>query len=151
MSQSKKLICKGCGIAVAKPVTCISCDVASHPACVHRTQHPFIKGKLLDCGDDLTPTASPTTPTHGTVISSYDDLLKKINDLLDAKFSKLENELRIFRSNLELLNNSLTDLNNRVSKLESNCSEEDILEELADRNRKSHNIILFNLADTDAT
>lgn len=142
---------KGCNAQVVKPVTSKTCGIHSHPCTIYliKCSHPWQTGRLLDCNEQAA-TASQSSPISGR---SNDELLDAINELLDSKFVRLENELKVLQSSLERLNDSLSNVNGRVDKLEStiNSLDDKIIEEINERNRRSHNIILFNLMEADGT
>ncbi|KZC13910.1 hypothetical protein WN55_06263 [Dufourea novaeangliae] len=144
-------MCKGCTTPVTNPVICPTCGISSHPgsSCLLRCSHPWQTGKLLDCSEPTTA-VSPNS-------EAYDinkNLLEKISDVLDSKLKKLENNFMVFQSSIDVLNSTLNNINTRINdltsrmnKLEShtNNQEESIIKEIVERNKRSHNLISFNL------
>lgn len=139
-------MCKGCGAAVAKPITCATCNVASHPACIGRTGHPHLNGQFVDC-------VSMGSPA----------IMNMIKDMLHKEFLVFRAEIReMYLADMEKLKADFQGLSNRLSQMEDSFAraqssispellEVDIIEELKDRKRRSTNIILFNVEETDGT
>lgn len=77
--------------------------------------------------------------------------------MFDARFNKLESELQVFHFSLEHFNSTITSINNRVNKLEESVKnlelnlEVSISEETAERNKRSCNLTICNLEESDST
>lgn len=83
-------------------------------------------------------------------------LLNAMKDLLHAEFEDFRREMReIYRAELDKLNNDIQGLCNRIEQLQgllnksqpqaSPFLEEDIIEELEDRERRAPNLIIYNM------
>ncbi|KAK2575281.1 hypothetical protein KPH14_008133 [Odynerus spinipes] len=164
-------VCKGCLTKVAKPVSCGVCGIVSHPGCVQRTGHPSTKGKFLDCVPCDASQAS-NSPTIYPVLDSRDRAMldhfrqicrEELDNILTAKLQTFE---RHFSEVIEGVKSELTDISVRVCTLETKigslssssttssplapCNVEDVISELADRDRRSRNIMIFNLEETSS-
>jgi len=143
--------CKGCGTVVVKPIICSIC-IASHPACLPRTRHPHSGGLLTNC---------KSSPRSDSNIDLNCDLLENIQKLIRSEFENLRKEiLNLYQADLVKISEYTQSLSNRITKLEVDLAsgasaaslshpEEDIIEEMADRNRRSNNLILYNLDEVD--
>jgi len=148
MDERKK--CKGCGTVVVKPIICSGCNTASHPACLPRTGHPYSNGLFINC---------KSSPRNNSEMDSNGDLLENIQKLIRSEFENLRREtLSLYQADLAKISDSIQSLSDRIKKLEVDLAsgashsmaslphlEEDIIAELADRNRRSCNLILYNL------
>ncbi|CAL1672567.1 unnamed protein product [Lasius platythorax] len=144
-----KRICKGCSTAVAKPIVCSRCGTASHPGCISRAGHPVRDGKFSDC---ITATASTSDALSQTLLDS-------IYSIIRSEFAVFKKELLdTLRADFDKINGDIQRLSSRIDKLENSelrlggvSSEEEVLEEIAERERRSTNLIFFNLKETDAS
>ncbi|KAK2577881.1 hypothetical protein KPH14_012828 [Odynerus spinipes] len=145
--------CCGCGTRVAKPITCMSCNIISHPACLQRTGHQFNNGQFVDC----------KTKNCQKSPSKDEFLLGKIQSLIRDEFDKFRGEIvKMYREEMEVLRASVSEIAKRVSIIEGKIEEfgqvsdtpvktvdeEEILLEIMERERRASNIILFNLEET---
>jgi len=142
--------CKGCGTVVVKPIICLGCDTASHPACLPRTGHPYSNGLFINC---------KSLPRYNSETDSNGDLLENIQKLIRSEFENFRKEiLNLYQADLAKISDNIQSLSDRIKKLEVDLAsgashsttpvshpEEDIIAELADRNRRSCNLIFYNL------
>ncbi|KAK2575279.1 hypothetical protein KPH14_007664 [Odynerus spinipes] len=153
MSTAKKAICKGGSAPVSKPVLCKSCGITSHPgnACFQRCHHHWHIGKLLDCEVIDMDKLMVSAPLASTALHD-DDLFMKIQHLFRSELSKLETNIKELKSHLNCLTVSLDDLKNRVNNLETTycASQQDLISEMQERIVRSHNIMFFNVEESDS-
>jgi len=140
--------CKGCGTVVVKPITCPSCSIASHPSCLSRTGHPHSEGLFRDC---------KKSPRSVSTMDLSNDLLVNIQRLIRSEFENFRKEiLNLYQADFVKISDNIQSLSDRIKKLEFDLAsgvsmaplphpEEDIIVELADRNRRSNNLIFYNL------
>jgi len=140
--------CKGCGTVVVKPITCPSCNIASHPSCLSRTGHPHSDGLFKNC---------KKLPRSDSIMDLNNDLLENIQKLIRSEFDNFHKEiLNLYKADFVKVFDNIQSLSDRINKLEFDLasgastaplshSEDDIMAELADRNRRSNNLILYNL------
>jgi len=142
--------CKGCGTVVVKPIICLGCNTASHPACLPRTGHPYSNGFFTNC---------KSSPRDNSESDSNGDLLENIQKLIRSEFENFRREiLNLYQADLAKISDHIQSLSDRIKKLEVDLTpdvshsmasllhpEEDIIAELADRNRRSCNLISYNL------
>lgn len=125
---------------------------ASHPACLSRTGHPFSDGKFSDCGK-----------RYGLQDGNIDGVfLDKMREMIRAEFKSFRKEIfEMYKADIEGIKSDVKCLSARMDKLEGTWSgsqplasstiiEEDIIEELEDRERRSRNLILFNLEESES-
>lgn len=157
--------CKGCGTVVVKPIVCSSCDIASHPACIHRTGHPHSRGQFVDCSDlSVTDLSVPDLSVPGMSIPApfnSGSLLLEVQQLFREEFAAFRKEMReLYRADMAKLRGDIQCLSNRVEVLESVINgfqppvssqvlEEDIIEEINEREKRSANLIFFNLEESE--
>lgn len=158
MADGKK-ICKGCNAAVARPVTCKDCNVASHPGCLTRTGHPFSDGKFKSCNGLDDGLLAPLLPELESE--------SRIMGLIRAEFSKFNQDLANFKqeirdmylTDMAGIQQNIQDLTDRIEQLEKNTNtsanpatvtEEEIMGELQDRERRSKNIMIYNLEESSS-
>ncbi|EFN64583.1 hypothetical protein EAG_00618 [Camponotus floridanus] len=145
--------CKSCGKVVVKSISCKTCGIASHPACISRTGHPHFNGQFGDCSELSTSRASQRMDMNST-------LLDAMKDLLHAEFKDFRREMReLYWAELDKLNNDIQGLCNRVEQLEgllnkshpqaSSLLEDDIIEELENRGRRTANLIFYNMDEAE--
>jgi len=142
--------CKGCGTVVVKSITCSICNIASHPSCLPRTGHPHSEGLFTNCKSSSRSDSS---------MDLNRDLLENIQRLIRFEFENLRKEiLNLYQADLAKISEFTQSLSDRITRLEVDLAsdvstaspshpEEDIIEELADRNRRSNNLIFFNLEE----
>lgn len=148
-----KKICKGCSAQVAKPIGCNSCSIAAHPACIIRTGHPYANGQFLDCA---------AFPSSNQLTIMEQSLMKNVEDLIKSEFGKFLSEAReLHRQQIEDINSSFQRLSQRVTELETKVNKfsssstavgdssfyEEVLTEMRERESKSCNLIMYDLAE----
>lgn len=143
--------CNGCGKPVVRPIRCRSCGLAIHPGCLNRSNHLVSNGQLLDCS--ILSQASRSDSLED------DQLFVRIQNLFLSQFESLRAEIRelkdLYMEDIDKLTldvSSLTEwlyqLELKFSQLPSHSlSEETILQELADRESRSRNIIVSNIEE----
>lgn len=120
--------------------------------CLSHTAHPCHKGVLLSCDDTIT-ISSPLSPAN----SENNALPNKISKILDTKFEKFEKDLHVFQSNIELLNSTLDPLKSKIVNLDIKIKnikdnlDNEIIDEISERGKRSRNLILFNVSEADST
>lgn len=140
--------CKGCGNSVAKPITCNSCGIASHPGCITRSNHPNENGLFKDCS---------AVPSAANCMGLDKDLMCLIRDLIRSEFDSFRNEMcNKFGGELKKLKDDVQKLSTKMNAFEEKLSqtgtvnfEEELLSEIRERDRRASNIILFNLEEMD--
>lgn len=149
--------CKGCGTVVVKPIICTLCDIASHPACLSRTGHPHQGGKFLNCA----ATGSDSRQAGQNTLNSpfLDEIRDMIRKEIRSELANFRKEiLEVYKADIETLKGSIQRLSDRIEKLETrelhthvipNSHEDDILLELSEREKRSRNVILFNLDEVE--
>ncbi|RLU23899.1 hypothetical protein DMN91_004107 [Ooceraea biroi] len=146
MSDNRK-VCKGCNTIVAKPIVCIKCGIASHPACIPRTGHPYLNGKFLDC------TACPADAgLSGSAIN-------KIRELIRSEFAIFRREIvESLKADIGIIREDMQKLAERIDGLENverrasdgvSLAEEDLFAEIAERESRASNIIMFSLDEPE--
>lgn len=162
-------ICKGCSSRVVKPVICFSCEIASHPGCVHHTGHPFADGQFTDYGStNISLAASFRSPSRSPSSSKNSRCCWITRDWLSRKTCKTFSKL-----NLVYLNPSLWKWLTRADqslilksphypakfknwkkkcqacrlRLLTSGSVDGVIAERTDRERRKNNIILYNLEE----
>lgn len=134
--------CKDCRAVVVNPIECDRCNIAAHPSCISRTNYPALNGKFVDCA------VSPSV-----------DILASIQAMIQLEFAKVREEIKeMYRSDLESIRADIQQLSDRIDQIQvkaedsthlallsSSFSEEDFIEELVDRERRSYNLIFYNL------
>lgn len=140
--------CKGCGAVVVKPITCPGCSIASHPTCLARSGHPHSGGLFLDC--------------KSLDVITNQDLLDSIRSLIRSEFANFRKQmLELCQVYIVTIINDIQCISDRIDKIEAKIvsdmssvhplqHEENIIEELADRNRRSNNLIFYNLKESSA-
>lgn len=132
--------CKGCGTMVVKPISCRGCNIAFHPSCVSRTDHPHSNGQFVNCK------STEVNPS----------LLNAIKEMMHSEFDIFRSEIReMYRADMLKIAEDIQNLSKRIDHLEnlivdsqpasSLSLEEDIIEELEDRKKRASNLIFFNL------
>jgi len=149
---------RGCGSAVAKPITCNKCNIASHLGCLARTGHPHANGIFVNCSPS---TCSPSTASHNI----NTPLLNNIKELLKIEFENFRKEMRELyltdlmeiRENLQCLSHHVDQLENLIEdsqpSFQMNKFEEQItkqMTEMEDRANRSKNIIFFDLEENNS-
>jgi len=144
-----KKACRGCGSAVAKPITCNKCNISSHPGCLAHTGHPHANGIFVSC--------SPPTASHNI----NTPLLNNIKELLKIEFEDFKKEMReLYLVDLKEIRENLQCLSHRVDQLENLIEgsqpsfpmdrfEEQMMAEMEDRVNRSKNIIFFDLEENN--
>lgn len=170
--------CKGCKTHVVNPVTCADCDVISHPGsnCLSRTGHPWHNGCLLRC--KITTVTSPGTSSSRLPQTSTDGATRSdddIRDLVRMEFQNMRREIRheiqelqntlkteiaYIKGELHSLRSEVNTITTRVQTLENvpksqtnNLTELtfNALSEIAEKERRSRNIIVHGLAEGPTT
>lgn len=155
MADGKK-ICKGCNVTVARPVTCGDCKVASHPGCLSRTGHPFSDGKFKSCNgldDGLLAPLSLGSESEDRILGFIRAEFDKFNQVL----VNFKQEIReMYLKDMAGMQQNIQDLTDRIEQLEKGTNssanpaavtEEEIMSELQDRERRSNNIMIYNLEE----
>lgn len=162
--MASKNICKGCFVPVAKPVICMGCGILSYPSCLPRTGHRYSGGQFIDCQMN---TGSSPSPGHSKSTElDYDNLLSRLGEMIRSEFDKLRKEfLDMYRADLAKVTSEIQSINERISRMEATVAShqfsedwslvsrpevimEDVLEELADREARSKNLIFHNLEES---
>lgn len=164
-------ICSGCNTKVAKPVTCASCGIASHPGCLYRCNHPSFKGKFLDCllVNASQASQSSVSSINPPLLDAREVLLldnvrqifrQEMEDILSTKLEAYERRLIEYideakselKSEISSITSRVCELEERISFLSSAsatpCTEEDIIAEIADRQQRLCNIMIFNVEES---
>lgn len=148
--------CIGCGTVVVKPVTCGHCSAASHPGCLSRTGHAFSNGKFTDCNRSQSVAQSRSNPCGADTA-----LLNNIKELLRKEFDNFRDEIReMYQADMAAIRDDIRGLMGRVDRLEKllegsqrsgspDLSEEEIIAELEERQKRSLNLIFFNLEEVE--
>jgi len=141
---------------VVKPISCPGCNTASHPACIPRTGHPYSNGLFINCKG---------SPRYSSETDLSSDLLENIQKLIRSEFENFRREiLNLYQADIAKISDNIQSLSDKIKKLEVDLAsgashttsslphpEEDIIAELADRNRRSCNLILYNLDEDDSS
>ncbi|XP_011858258.1 PREDICTED: uncharacterized protein LOC105555828 [Vollenhovia emeryi] len=142
-----KKLCKGCGTTVARPIICGTCGIASHPGCIARAGHPHLDGKFLGCGM--------------AVSSDQDGLVSSIRETIRtefrAEFAALREEiLKIHHDYVEKVAAEMQTLSDRITVVERQitssapaANSEEVISEIAERERRSSNLIFYNLEESN--
>lgn len=145
--------CKGCGTPVVKPILCEICGLAAHPGCMGRTGHPFSDGKFMGCD----------SASSASVGLGSEALFSRLQTMFREEFKSFREEvLRLYREEFEKINLELRSLRERVSvmeKVESSSAHiegpsiitEEVIGEIAERERRSSSLIFFNLAESGSS
>lgn len=97
-----KSLCKGCGVPVAKLITCADCGTVSHPSCLHRTGHLYSGGQFTACGKN----DDSSLALNDSMDSNQEDLLRKLSELIKSEFSKFRSEMmEMYRADLAMVTN----------------------------------------------
>ncbi|CAL1672609.1 unnamed protein product [Lasius platythorax] len=144
--------CKGCGTVVVKPIICNLCNVASHLGCLSRTGHSHSNGQFTDCEE---------SSITSQICDANSTLMTNIKELLRTEFNKLREEIReMYRSDMAEIKENIRNLSTRVDQLEdliensqrvgsSELIEEELIMELEERQKRSLNLIFFNLDEAE--
>lgn len=141
-------MCKGCHTLVANPVVCVTCGISAHPSCVSRTGHPHKDLNFVSCSQPL----ASTSDEQNEPLS----FLRDIQDTIESQFNRLRTELRgWYTAEFKEINDTIRQLSDRMKTLENKLSsrltndqdEEDIIAEIHDRERRSKNLIFYNLEE----
>ena len=138
--------CKGCGTVVVKPILCEHCGTshAWNPACLPRTGHAHSKGLFADCRINKS-----LLRNNGFDLG---DLLSEIREMIRLEFDEFRKELlETYRAEFDVIKNEMRELSGRLDRLENGTGSsfrcmEDVIEELEDREKRSANLILYNVA-----
>ncbi|XP_077255245.1 uncharacterized protein LOC143893584 [Temnothorax americanus] len=142
--MDRRTTCKGCGATVVKPIVCEDCGIASHPGCLARTGHPHSDGRFLCCSQgsfDLT-----------------DHLIGKIRAIIREEFTIFREELAsLYRADIEQiaaemqgLTEKVTEIENKISSASASINHEEIMEEISERERRSSNLIFYNIEESNS-
>ena len=168
--------CRGCGTAVANPVTCARCDIVAHPGCLKRTGHPSHDGLFLNCGPCLSGTADvdanvissqsvmphPTFPTVDELKVIMRDMMRDVvREIIRDEFTIFREEMiSSIRSELADLKSKTSDLDGRVRQLEQDFTGssglqstgplemDKLMAEMNDWQARAKNIIVHGLPES---
>ncbi|KAK2577709.1 hypothetical protein KPH14_007150 [Odynerus spinipes] len=151
-------ICKGCNTKVVKPVTCATCGTASHSGCIYRTGHPLQNGQFSDCRGHL---SSPIVdPQDSRLLSKFRTIFRQeLEEILSKSLELFEKKIVEMLDNFKAeIKSEMDDLKVRVACLEDKHAsepliskiEEEVLAEIAERDRCSRNFLIFNLEEVNS-
>ncbi|XP_050454126.1 uncharacterized protein LOC126852886 [Cataglyphis hispanica] len=132
-----------CGTVVVKPIICKGCNVASHPSCVSRTDHPHTNGQFVNC-KDTEVNSTLLNAIKKTMRSEFDIFRSEIREMYRADMLKIAEDIQNLSKRIDHLENQLVDL----QPASSLSFEEDIIEEMEDRKKRATNLIFFNLDES---
>lgn len=166
-SAMVNITCKGCGTRVVNPITCALCGISAHPACLSRTGHPFSGIQFLPCkGDgsssDRVNPPSDSGPISEALINQIEiTIARSVENILSKELAKFQDQFwKRYAEDMDKVNSSLRNLTDRVSNLENNPAktdsssflvqgQENVIQEIVERERRSVNLVLFNLEEVD--
>lgn len=134
--------CKGCSAVVVKPIVCGRCGVAAHPACLSRTGHPHSDGRFVNCRDMASHNAE-VNPDLIDIIrkmirSEFEDFRKEMRELYQEDTNKVKEDIQSLAVRMDYLEDLLVSSESAGSP---SINEEDIMEELEDREREEARIL----------
>lgn len=140
--MENKRICKGCGTSVAKLITCGTCGILSHPGCIIRTNHPQENGSFKNC--------KSVDRFHS------DDLMQAVRDIVRNELENFRKmlceefgiDLRKIKDDVRELSRRMDSLEERFAKTVHDCPEEELFQEIRERDRRASNIIMFDVEES---
>lgn len=121
-----------------KPITCLACGIASYPGCLDRTGHPHSDGQFSDCGR-----ATPDVDNDG----AREALMLSVRAIIHEEFAifrdAIKTDMKKIIDDIQIITKRLDEMKGKVASL-SGGPEEELIEEIQERERRAANVILLN-------